>query len=111
MTEYELNDSDADAFLLAAPGATLLIFVSATCATCRVARARLPGMDLPLDRLCWVDAGRNGGLVQRYEVFHLPALFVVREGELCAPLAAPLTEAALAAALPPLLAGATHELP
>jgi hypothetical protein len=80
MEQIELNDSTADRFLLDAPGVSLLVFHSKVCGNCRLAREQLPGLDLPVERLCWVDAGDNGGLVQRYEVFHLPAMFVVRDG-------------------------------
>lgn len=76
----QLTDFDADRQLLALPGTSLVIFTSTGCASCRWARRELPGWALPIDRLAWIDAGDNAGLVQRYEVFHLPALFVVRDG-------------------------------
>ncbi|MDH1262863.1 thioredoxin [Pseudomonas sp. GD03944] len=76
----QLTDLDADKQLLALPGVTLVIFTSTGCASCRWARRELPGWTLPIDRLAWIGAGDNAGLVQRYEVFHLPALFVVRDG-------------------------------
>ncbi len=81
MVESELTDFDADQRLLAMRGVSLVIFTSVGCASCRYAREVLPGMPLAIDRLCWIDAGDNGGLVERYQVFHLPALFVVRDGE------------------------------
>ena len=84
--EFELSDFDADHALLEWPGVTLLVSVSQGCASCRYARSTLPALDLPVDRLAWIDAEQSGGLVSRYEVFHLPALFVIREGELCGPL-------------------------
>ena len=77
----ELSDFDADRYLLDQPGVSLVIFTSVGCASCRFARQALPELGLPVERLCWIDAADNGGLVQRYEVFHLPALFVVRDGE------------------------------
>lgn len=80
LPETELNDGTADRFLLDASGTTLVIFHSRTCANCAVAQRQLPDMRLPVARLAWVDAGDNGGLVERYEVFHLPAMFVVRDG-------------------------------
>jgi len=92
MEQTELNDGTADRFLLDAPGTSLLVFHSRTCADCRLARERLPRMRLPVERLCWIDAGDNGGLVQRYEVFHLPALFVVRDGAFYGPVHARLDE-------------------
>lgn len=57
----ELTDLDADRQLLALEGVSLLVFTSEGCASCRWARRHLPAMDLPIERLCWVDAGRNGG--------------------------------------------------
>jgi hypothetical protein len=50
-------------------------------------------LDLAVDRLCWIDAGNNGGVVERYQVFHLPALFVVRDGEFFGALNSRLTAA------------------
>ncbi|OEO26226.1 thioredoxin [Pseudomonas sp. J237] len=81
MPELELTDFDADQQLLALPGISLVLFTSIGCASCRYARVHLPHLALPVDRLAWIDAADNAGLVQRYEVFHLPALFVVRDGD------------------------------
>ena len=80
MEQIDLNDSTADRFLLDAQGVSLVVFHSRTCAQCRSARQKLPELQLGVRRLCWVDAGENGGLVERYEVFHLPAMFVVKDG-------------------------------
>lgn len=109
--QMELTDLDADRRLLDLPGTTLLIFTSDGCGSCRWARRMLPAMDLPVDRLCWVDAGRNAGLVARYEVFHLPALFVVRQGQFLGALAAPLTRMELVAALADVMLRPAEELP
>ena len=106
-----LDDGTADAVLLAAPGRSLLIFTSVGCASCRLARQVLPAARLPVERLYWVDAERSGGLVQRYGVFHLPALFLVRDGELLGPVQAPLRESALAAAILATDAREPEELP
>lgn len=90
LNDMHLDDGTADRYLLDAPGTSLLVFYGRTCALCRTAREQLPGMDLPIDRLCWIDAGDNGGLVERYEVFHLPALFLVRDGAFYGPVDARL---------------------
>jgi hypothetical protein len=66
---------------------------------------------LGIDRLCWIDAGDNGGLVERYQVFHLPALFVVRDGEFFGALHTRLTTDALNAALAQALGRIAEELP
>ncbi|SAI71524.1 thioredoxin [Bordetella ansorpii] len=90
--QHDLDDGTADRFLLDARGISLLVFHSRTCGTCRVAREQLPAFDLPVERLCWIDAGDNGGLVERYEVFHLPAMFVVRDGTFHGAIAAQLAQ-------------------
>jgi hypothetical protein len=92
MEEIELNDGNADRYLLDAPGLSLLVFYSRTCGNCRIAREQLPRLELPVQRLCWVDAGENGGLVERYEVFHLPAMYAVRNGAFYGPVQAALAE-------------------
>lgn len=107
----ELDDGTADAVLLAAPGRSLLIFTGVGCASCRLARQVLPGAALPVERLYWVDAERSGGLVQRYGVFHLPALFLVRDGDFLGPVQAPLREPALAAAILAAAGREPEELP
>lgn len=109
--QSELTDLDADRRLLDLPGTSLLVFTSTGCASCRWARRMLPGMALPLARLCWVDAGRNAGLVSRYEVFHLPALFLVRDGQFLGALQSRLTPSDLVAAIDEALLRPAEELP
>ncbi|TLP70354.1 thioredoxin [Pseudomonas nitroreducens] len=107
----ELTDLDADRRLLELPGVSLLIFTGAGCSTCRWARQVLPQFHLPIDRLCWIDAGHSGGLVERYEVFHLPSLFLVRDGHFLGPVHAPLRPEPLIQALRAALARPAEELP
>ncbi|WP_166366095.1 thioredoxin [Pseudomonas akapageensis] len=109
--ELELTDLNVDRSLLDFPGTSLLVFTSEGCAGCRWARHQLPGMGLPIDRLCWIDAGRNGGAVERYEVFHLPALFVVRNGAFHGALQARLTLPEVSRGLLQALARQPQELP
>ncbi|WP_287030437.1 thioredoxin family protein [Pseudomonas sp. UBA6310] len=109
--QLELTDFDADHRLLELSGISLLVFTSIGCASCRWVRRELPGMALPIERLCWVDAGENGGLVERYGVFHLPALFVIRDGQFFGALQARLERASLVSALDAALAGPAEELP
>lgn len=111
VVEWELTDFDADQRLLASSGVSLVIFTSVGCASCRFAREQLPRLDLAIDRLCWVDAGDNGGLVERYQVFHLPALFVVRDGEFFGPVQSRLTGIGLNEALGQALNRIAEELP
>ncbi|WP_445939816.1 thioredoxin [Pseudomonas sp.] len=111
VTELELTDIDADRHLLDLPGTSLLIFTSIGCASCRWARRELPKLPLPIQRLAWVDAANSGGLVTRYEVFHLPALFVVRDGQFYGALQSRLHTAELIQALDTALSRPAEELP
>nr|WP_314529594.1 thioredoxin family protein [uncultured Pseudomonas sp.] len=111
VVESELTDFDADQRLLALGGISLVIFTSVGCASCRFARARLPQLQLAVDRLCWIDAGSNGGVVERYQVFHLPALFVVRDGEFFGAVNARLDATELNEAVAVALTRTAEELP
>jgi len=111
VVELELTDFDADQRLLAMSGVSLVIFTSVGCASCRFAREQLPVLDLAVDRLCWIDAGNNGGVVERYQVFHLPALFVVRDGEFFGALKSRLTGTKLNRAVRQALSRTAEELP
>ncbi len=111
MVECELTDFDADQRLLAMSGVSLVIFTSVGCSSCRWARVQLPALELAVDRLCWIDAGNNGGAVARYQVFHLPALFVVRDGEFFGAVQARLTRTELNAAVGLALSREPEELP
>ncbi|WP_207887169.1 thioredoxin [Pseudomonas sp. 30_B] len=107
----ELTDLDADRRLLSLSGTSLLVFTSEGCSSCRWARAKLPEFGLPVDRLCWIDAGRSGGLVTRYGVFHLPAMFLVRDGHFLGPVHAALRPESLIEALRAGLSRPAEELP
>ncbi|SDV12041.1 hypothetical protein SAMN05216558_3532 [Pseudomonas vancouverensis] len=111
VVELELTDFDADQRLLAMSGVSLVIFTSVGCASCRFAREQLPRLELAVDRLCWIDAGNNGGLVERYSVFHLPALFVVRDGEFFGAVNSRLSARELNAAVGQALSRIAEELP
>ncbi|WP_460111391.1 YbbN family protein [Pseudomonas sp. H3_D04] len=111
VVELQLTDFDADQRLLAMSGVSLVIFTSVGCASCRFAREQLPGLDLAIDRLCWIDAGDNGGLVERYQVFHLPALFVVRDGEFFGAVQSRLTSTGLNEAVRQAFSRHAEELP
>ena len=111
MVELELTDFDADQRLLAMSGVSLVVFTSVGCTSCRFARERLPALELAIDRLCWIDAGNNGGVVECYQVFHLPALFVVRDGEFFGTLKSRLTDTELNRAVRQALSRTAEELP
>ncbi|WP_447591665.1 thioredoxin [Aquipseudomonas campi] len=107
----ELTDFDADHQLLELSGLSLLVFTSAGCASCRWARRHLPELPLSVTRITWVDAGENGGLVQRYGVFHLPALFLVRDGAFLGALSSQLNTIDLEQAIAAARCNEPEELP
>jgi len=109
--ELELTDLNIDQQLLGLPGTSLLVFTSVGCSSCRWARQQLPGWQLPVDRVCWIDAGHNGGAVERYQIFHLPALFVVCEGQFHGQLQAHLTARDLTEAINQALTRRPEDLP
>ena len=111
MEQLQLTDFNVDRQLLALPGVSLLIFTSVGCSSCRWARQYLPEQALPVDRLCWIDAEENGGAVQRYGVFHLPSVFVVRDGEFHGALRSQLSADAIINGLDQALGRAPDELP
>ncbi len=106
-----MTDLDIDQQLLGLPGISLVIFTSQGCSSCRWARQQLPGWRLPVDQVCWVDAGHNGGAVERYQIFHLPALFVVCEGQFLGQLHTRLTPCDVASAVNQALTRVPEELP
>lgn len=77
-----LSDVDFHPTLTRLPGTSLVLIGTAACGACRVFR-RLAGAlpDGVVDRVVDVDAERAPGLVAELEVFHLPALFLWRDGE------------------------------
>ncbi|QKE65692.1 thioredoxin family protein [Aquipseudomonas campi] len=107
----ELTDFDAEQRLLQLSGTSLLIFTSIGCASCRWARRELPGLPLAVEQLCWIDAGNNGGLVERYEVFQLPSVFLIRDGQFFGTLHCRLSAAGLNAAIAQALQLESEELP
>lgn len=111
VVEMQLTDFDADQQLLAMSGVSLVIFTGDGCSSCRWAHQHLPGLALAVDRLCWIDAGHNAGVTQRYEVFHLPALFVVRDGAFYGALQTRLAQTQLNEAIAQALGRHAEELP
>lgn len=64
-------------------GPALVIFTGPACGACRRLKAVLEGSgELFTDlQLFEVDAGDDQALTHEFEVFHLPAMFLYRDGE------------------------------
>jgi thioredoxin-like negative regulator of GroEL len=92
-------------------GIALVLFSSPTCGTCRVVEGRLPREAPAGVRLFKVDAQLSPALARALEVFHLPALFLYRDGEYHAPLDCEISTPALNSALTAALAAPAREEP
>jgi thioredoxin 1 len=94
-----LSDVDFHATLARLPGTSLVLIGTQACGACRVFRRLARSLPEGLvDRIVDVDAERAPGLVDELEVFHLPGLFLWRDGEdWCAVHATARPDALLAA--------------
>lgn len=93
----QLDQFDFHARLGEMRGAVLVMFGSPDCGGCRHLRRVL--RDLRRRRPQWrvfeVDAQRDLALTHEFEVFHLPTLFLYRDGEFHCELQAPARTAAI----------------
>ena len=92
-------------------GDVLVVLGTASCGACRRARQLLGTLSPdacggPQLAFFYVDAAHAMGLVEDWEVFHLPALMLLRDGEAWARVQAPLEARALASAVRAARAGA-----
>lgn len=70
--------------------ACLLLFTKPGCGVCKAMVTALGQVQVPLP-VFEVDIEGAAGLVDEHEIFHLPAVFLYRQGELSAPvMSAPL---------------------
>jgi thiol-disulfide isomerase/thioredoxin len=82
------------------PGISVVFFTAPNCGSCRAMKQAL-GLVLEQQgnwNVFEVDAARDLALVREFDVFHLPALFVYKDGAFHAPLqVTPLTNEIIAA--------------
>ena len=83
-----LNDADFYGVLHATTGVSIIFFTGEGCSSCRYWKTLLDQLRAkrPELQIFEIDAQQSMGLVQEYEVFHLPALFVFMNGQYHAPL-------------------------
>lgn len=95
------------------PGVAILILTAPACGSCKAMRAALEGLRglRPDIQVFEADAVAESGLVQELEVFHLPALFVWRDGAYHGALQAEPLPQRLNEALDALLARPPEEAP
>jgi thiol-disulfide isomerase/thioredoxin len=107
-----LNEFDYHHTLMAQDGVALVLFGQPGCGACRVAKQRLPEL-LPasVPTLFEVDVAQSTALANEFELFHLPALALYRDGEFHAWLNAPLERIALGTAVERALREPAQEAP
>ncbi len=104
LDEYSWHASPAQAW-----GVSQVLFISPSCGSSRTAQRLLPSA-APADvRLYVVDVQQ--ALARAYDVFHLPALFLFRDGRYHARLDCAITPAALRGAIDAALAAPPQEEP
>ncbi len=109
----QLSQFDLHHRIAASPAPTLVFFTSRACGSCRQLRRALEV--LRHKRPDWliyeVDAEREGGLVREFEVFHLPAMFLFKDGDFHREIDSLATPQALEAAIEAALAQPPGEAP
>ena len=94
-------------------GSALVIFTSAGCSSCRAWKQLLAAYRVqhPELTLFEVDAGHAQALAREFNVFHLPALFLYRDGHFHSALQCEAQPDKLHAAIAAALATAAQEAP
>ena len=92
---------------------TLVFFSSRACGSCRQLKQALETVrhNRPAWLIYEVDAEREGGLVREFEVFHLPAIFLFKDGDFHCEISSLATPEALEAAVEAALAQPPGEAP
>ncbi len=110
LTEFDYHHT-----LARTPGASLVLFSSPDCGSCRAVERLLPaavGATGNLIRACFkVDVQQATALARQYDLFHLPALFLYKDGQFHAALDSEITPSRLQQAIRAALAGPPQEEP
>jgi len=108
---HALDERRYHPHLLETGGIALVLFTSPSCGTCRVVEQRLPQAAPAGTHLFKVDVQHATGLARAFDLFHLPALFLYRDGHFHARLECEISAPALRAAMAQALAGPPQEEP
>lgn len=97
MLEFKpLTQPDFHHALAATAGLAVVMFSGPDCGSCRRVEALLPqALEGAVQALFRVDVQRSTGLARQYDVFHLPTLFLYRDGQFHAALESEATSVAL----------------
>lgn len=113
MTVKKLTQFDFHHALAEAEGVSLIYFTAPGCGACRQIRQVFETHPAEFARfnLFEVDAQQDMALTREFEVFHLPALFLFKDGHYHAPIHAEPLASHLIRAVEVALASAPEEAP
>lgn len=107
-----LDEFDYHHVLARTPGPSLVLFSSPDCGSCRTVERLLPRAAAGVvDRCFRVDVTRATALARAFDLFHLPALFLYRDGHFHAVIEAPVLPEALQRAIRAQLKAPAQEEP
>lgn len=107
-----LTEFDYHPTLAQTPGVSLVLFSAPSCGTCRKVEAILAeGGVSSVDQLYKVDIQQATALARQFEIFHLPSLFLYRDGQFHAIVESEVTPARLDKAIRELLTQAAQDEP
>lgn len=107
-----LDEFTFDAALAATQGVSLVMFGQPHCGACRGWQAQLPGwLAAEAITLWYADVGRSQALARRFELFHLPAFALYRDGAFHAMWHSPFAPEAVRRQLHEVLAAPAQEEP
>jgi thioredoxin 1 len=90
----------------------VVLFSNAGCGSCRVWRRLLPvALDALVETFFEVDVGEATGVARYFGIFHLPAIYLYRDGQFHAELHAEARPQAIRLALQTLLAAPPQDEP
>jgi thioredoxin-like negative regulator of GroEL len=107
LTEFDYHHT-----LARTPGASLVLFSSPDCGTCRKVEKLLPAAVGDTIRACYkVNVQQATALARQYDLFHLPALFLYKDGHFHAALQSEVTPEKLRVAIEAALGQPAEEEP
>lgn len=107
-----LNEGDYHSRLAAVGGIAVVLFSAPHCGSCRAWKRLLPESLSGLDyHLFEVDVSEATGVARGFGIFHLPTIYLYRDGHFHAELQCEARREAIREAVPRLLAAAAQDEP
>lgn len=111
-TFERLNEGDYHSRLATAHGIAVVLFSAPRCGSCRAWKRLLPEALGGLDyRLFEVDVSEATGVARGFGIFHLPTIYLYRDGHFHAELQCEARRDTIREAVPRLLAAAAQDEP